>query len=60
MVAEMQDNRDGYGGRRDAGQQQKRCGTTEMMKWVGRTEMDWENIDMGQLPNCGRIVALIS
>ena len=50
MVAEMQDNRDGYGGRGDAGQQQKLCGMTEIAKWVGRTETDYVNIDRGQLP----------
>ena len=42
MVAEMQDNRDGYGGGGYAGRQQKRCGTTEMEKWVERTATDWE------------------
>ena len=43
-MADMRDNRDGYGGGGDAGQKQKRCGTTEMTKWVGRTATDWENI----------------
>ena len=50
MVAEMRDNRDGYGGGGDAGQQQKRCGTMDMDKWVGRTTTDWENIDRELLP----------
>ena len=49
-VADMQDNRDGYGGRRDAGRQHKRCGPTEMTKWVGSTATHWENIDREQLP----------
>ena len=40
MAAEMRDNRDGYNGEGDAGQQQKRCGTTEMAKRVGRTVTD--------------------
>ena len=44
-VAEMRDNRDVYGGGEDTGQQQKRCGTTEMAKWVGRMAADWENTD---------------
>ena len=42
MVAEMQDNRDGYGGGGYVGQQQKRCGKMDMAKWVGRMAMDWE------------------
>ena len=50
MVEEMQDNRDGYGGGGDAVWQQKRCGTTEMAKWVRRTAMDWANIDRERLP----------
>ena len=50
MVAEMRDNRDEYGGGGDAGWQQKRCGTTEMAKWVGRTATYWENIDREGLP----------
>ena len=37
MVTEIWDNRDGYGGGGDAGQQQKICGAMEMAKWVGRT-----------------------
>ena len=41
----MQDNRDRYGGGVDAKRQQKRCGTTEMEKWVERTATDWENIN---------------
>ena len=46
----MRDNRDGYGGGVDAGWQQKRCGTTEMAKWVGRTTTEWANINREQLP----------
>ena len=42
LVTEMRDNRDGYDGVGYAGRQQKRCGTTEMAKWVGRTATDWE------------------
>ena len=49
-VEEMRDNRDGYGGGGDAGQQHKRCGMTEMAKWVGITATDYENIDREQLP----------
>ena len=45
----MRDNRDGYGGVGDAGQKQKRCGMTEMAKWVGITAMNWSNIDRGKL-----------
>ena len=45
MLAEMRDNRDGYGGGGDEGRQHKRCGTTEMAKWIGRTATDWEKID---------------
>ena len=45
MVAEMQDKRDGYGGVGDVGRQQMICGTTKMVKWVGRMATDWENID---------------
>ena len=33
----MQNNRDGYGGGGDVGDQKKRCGTTEMAK------MGWKN-----------------
>ena len=40
-VVYMWDNRDGYGGGGDAGWQQKICGTTDMVKWVGRTATDW-------------------
>ena len=50
MVAEMRDNRDGYDVVRDVGQQQNRCGTTDMEKWVGRTTADCENIDRERLP----------
>ena len=39
----MQDSRDGFGGRRDVGLKQMRCGTTEMAKWVVRSATDWEN-----------------
>ena len=38
------------GKRRDVGRQQKICGTTEMAKWVGRTAMDWANINRERLP----------
>ena len=51
MVAEIRDNRNGYGGGGDVGRQQMRCGTTEMAKWVGSTATDWENIDRERLPN---------
>ena len=44
-MAEIRDKRDGYGGGGDAVRQQKRCGTTKMDKWVGRTATDWANID---------------
>ena len=50
MVAEIRDNRYGYGGGRDVGQQQMRCSTTEMAKWVRRTATDWTNIDRELLP----------
>ena len=50
---EIWDIRDVYGDGGDAGQQQKRCGTTEMAKWVGITATEWANIDRGQLPTCG-------
>ena len=40
----MRDNRNLYGGGGDAGLKQKRCGTTEMANWVGRTAMEWVNI----------------
>ena len=50
MVTDIRDNRDGYGYGGYAGQQQKRCGTTEMAKWVGRTATDWTNIDRELLP----------
>ena len=46
----MWDNRYGYGVGVDVGQQQKRCGTTKMEKWVGRMAMNWSNIDREQLP----------
>ena len=49
MMAKMRDNRDGYGDGEYAGWQQKRCGKTDMEKWVGITAMDWENIDREQL-----------
>ena len=49
-MAEMQDNRDGYGDGEDAEQQHKRCGKTEMEKWVGRMATDWENNDREHLP----------
>ena len=39
-VAEMIDNRDGYGNGGDAGRQQKRYGTTDMGKGVGRKATD--------------------
>ena len=45
MVVEMRDNRYGHGGGGDEGRKQMRYWTTEMEKWVGRTETDWENID---------------
>ena len=60
MVAEMRDNRYGCDGGGDAGQQQKRCGTTEMARWVGRTATAWANINREQLPTWGRIVTLIT
>ena len=41
----MQDIRDVYGGRGDVDQQQMRCGTTEMAKWVVKRATDWANID---------------
>ena len=43
-VVEIWDNMNQYGGGGDVGQQQKRCGMTEMAKWVGRMATDWENI----------------
>ena len=51
---------DGYGGGGDAGQQQKRCGTTDMAKWVGRTATDQVIIDRERLTTLGRIVAPIT
>ena len=45
MVEDMRDNRDVYRGREDVGRQQMICETTEMEKWVGRTAMEWSNID---------------
>ena len=50
MVAEMQENRDGYVGGGDVVWQQMRCGTTEMEKWVGIMAMDWANINRERLP----------
>ena len=50
MVEEMRENRYGYDGVGDVGRQQKRCGTTDMEKWVGRKVMDWANIDRERLP----------
>ena len=47
MVEDMKENRDGHGGEGDVGQQQMRCGTTDMEKWVGRTATNWANIDRG-------------
>ena len=41
----MKDNRDGYGDEEDVLRQQIMCGTTEMAKWVGRTVVDWANIN---------------
>ena len=49
-MAEMRYNRYGYEGRRDVGRQQMRCGTTEMVKLVGRTTTDCANIDREKLP----------
>ena len=48
-MAEMRDNIYGYGGGGYVGRQQKRCGRTEMAKWVERTVTDWENIDRKRL-----------
>ena len=59
-VAEMRDNNDGYGVRGYPGRKQKRCGTTEMKKWVGIKATDWGNIDREQLPTCKCIVTLIN
>ena len=50
MVADMRYNRNGYGGGGYVVRQQMRCGTTEMAKWVGRTVLDWSNIDRERLP----------
>ena len=50
MAAEMRDNRDEYRGGVDVGRKHKRCGTTEMEKWVGRTATDWANINREKLP----------
>ena len=50
-MAEIWDNRDGYGGRGDVGRQQKRYGTTKMAKWVGRTATEWANIDREKTTN---------
>ena len=49
-VEEIQDNRVGYGNRGDVGGQQMRCGKTEMATRVGRTAIDWANIDRERLP----------
>ena len=46
----MQYNRDGCGGEVDAGHKQMIYGKTEMAKWVGITDTDWENIDREKLP----------
>ena len=56
----MRDNMDGYGGGGDTGRQQKRCGTTEIEKWVVRTVIDWANIEKERLLTLGRIIALIT
>ena len=56
----MRGNRDGYDGGGDVGRQQKRCGTTEMEKWVKRTVTDWANIDRERLPTLGCITAPIT
>ena len=50
MVEEMRDNRDIYGDGGDVRRKQMICGTTEMAKWIGRTNTDWENIDRERLP----------
>ena len=49
-MANMRDNRELYGGGGDVGRQQKRCGTTDMEKRVGRMATDWVNIDRKKLP----------
>ena len=49
-MEDIRDNRYGYGGGGDVGQQHMRYGTTEMAKWVGITAMDWEIINREQLP----------
>ena len=41
----MRYKRDGSDGGGDERWQQKRCETTEMEKWVGRTMTDWANIN---------------
>ena len=41
MMAEIQDNKDGYSSGGDVGRQHMRCGMAEMAKWVGRTATDW-------------------
>ena len=48
-MEKMQEKMNRYGGRGDVGQQQMRCGTTEMEKWVVRTATDWANIDRERL-----------
>ena len=50
MLAEMQDNRDGYVGGGNVVWQQLRCGTTETEKWVVMKATDWANIDREKLP----------
>ena len=50
MVAEIRENRDGYGDGGDVGRQHTRCGITEMEKWVGRTMTFWENVDRERPP----------
>ena len=49
-VADMQDNRYGYGGGGYEVRQQNICGTMEMAKWVGRTATEWVDIYREQLP----------
>ena len=44
-------HRDVYDGGGDAVRQQKRCGMTEMEKWVGRTTADWEKYQQGTTNN---------
>ena len=49
-MVDMKDNRDGYGGGGDVGRKQMRCGTTDMAKWVVRTETYWANINRELMP----------